>query len=204
AGADRVKCEPSAWEGEARGPGEEQDGGFGTYDSSGEAGEPGEKRRYRSETFADHYSQARQFYVSQTEIEQAHIADAFTFELSKVETPEIRERMVSNLRNVDEQLAAAVAEGLGIELPERSEAAREAVTDLAESPALSIVRNGPESVAGRKFGILVSDGTSAGVVADLTDAITAAGARFELVAPRVGAVTFDDGSTTPAHQRIDG
>jgi catalase len=200
----RVNYEPNSWGGDASGPREDPEGGFRTYDSSGEPGATGEKRRYRSETFADHYSQARQFYVSQTEIEQAHIADAFTFELSKVETPEIRARMVANLRNVDEQLAAAVAEGLGLELPERSQPAREPVTDLAESPALSIVRNGPESVAGRKFGILVSDGTSAGVLAELTEAITAAGALFELVAPRVGAVTFDDGNTTPAHQRIDG
>jgi catalase len=53
----------------------------------------GDKRRIRSETFADHYSQARQFYLSQTPVEQSHIAAAFTFELSKVETPAIRARM---------------------------------------------------------------------------------------------------------------
>jgi catalase len=200
----RVNYEPNSWDGDAAGPREDPEGGFRSYESQGEPGAVGDKRRWRSDTFADHYSQARQFYVSQSEVEQAHIADAFTFELSKVETPAIRARMVANLRNVDEDLATAIADGLGLELPERSQPAREPVTDLAPSPALSIVQNGPESVAGRKFGILVTDGTEAGVLADLTEAITAAGALFELVAPRVGAVTFDDGNTTPAHQRIDG
>src|SRR3954469_11641238 len=78
-----------------------------------------------SETFADHYSQARQFYLSQTPIEQAHIAAAFTFELSKVETLAIRARMVSHLLNVDQQLAQKIAEGLRLkELPSPAEPAR--------------------------------------------------------------------------------
>jgi hypothetical protein len=72
----------------------------------------GPKIRARSETFADHYSQARQFYVSQTEIEQKHIGNALTFELSKVLTLAIRERMVSHLLNIDVGLAeAGVAPG---------------------------------------------------------------------------------------------
>ena len=79
------------------------------------AEEQGAKIRARSETFADHYSQARQFYISQTEIEQTHIANALTFELSKVETPAIRARMVSHLLNIDEGLAQAVAKGLAAE-----------------------------------------------------------------------------------------
>ena len=48
----------------------------------------------RPETFADHYSQARLFFRSQTEPEQNHIVSALVFELSKVETPAIRERVV--------------------------------------------------------------------------------------------------------------
>ena len=71
----------------ARGPGD----GFHSFPAE----EQGEKRRLRPESFADHYSQARQFYVSQTAIEQQHIVDAFVFELSKVERPDIRERMVA-------------------------------------------------------------------------------------------------------------
>ena len=75
----------------------------------------------RSEKFADHYSQARQFYVSQTPVEQAHIVDAFVFELSKCEQPGIRARMVANLRNVDDDFARRVADGLRLDpLPEPS------------------------------------------------------------------------------------
>ncbi len=72
--------------------------------------------RLRPESFADHYSQARQFFISQTPPEQRHIAMALTFELSKVETPEIRERMVSHLLNIDETLATTVADKLGFQI----------------------------------------------------------------------------------------
>ena len=91
----------------------------------------GAKQRVRSERFADHYSQARQFYVSQTPIEQDHIVNAFVFELSKVEQPGIRARMVANLRNVDEAFAAAIADGLGLSsIPRRRTPARPPITDL--------------------------------------------------------------------------
>jgi catalase len=79
----RVNYEPNSWGGAAGGPREGPETGFTSYPAE----EQGEKLRVRSETFADHYSQARQFYLSQTPIEQAHIAAAFTFELSKVEHP---------------------------------------------------------------------------------------------------------------------
>ena len=86
----------------------------------------GDTRRVRSETFADHYSQARQFFISQTSVEQGHIVDSFVFELSKVEEPAIRARMVANLRNVHEQMAAAMAEGLGLDgMPSASTPARD-------------------------------------------------------------------------------
>ena len=67
----------------------------------------GDKGRIRAESFADHYSQARLFFRSQTEPEQAHIASALVFELSKVETPHVREAIVGHLRNVDADLAQA-------------------------------------------------------------------------------------------------
>ena len=96
----RVNYEPNSWT-RRRGPRESPEAGFRTYPEQLE----GPKLRARSETFADHYSQARQFYVSQTEIEQTHIANALIFELSKVETPAIRARMVSHLLNIDDGLA---------------------------------------------------------------------------------------------------
>ena len=87
--------------------------GFATANLSSGPDETGDKQRARSESFADHYSQARLFYRSQGEHEQAHIASSFVFELSKVGLLEVPLRMVANLRNVDEDLARRVAEGSG-------------------------------------------------------------------------------------------
>src|SRR3546814_11464514 len=90
----------------------------------------GEKRRIRADSFADHYSQARQFYISQTEVERGHIAAALTFELSKVETPAIRARMVSHLLNLHKDLANTVATGLRLkEMQKQADAARPHRTD---------------------------------------------------------------------------
>ncbi|HEY9237285.1 MAG TPA: catalase, partial [Burkholderiaceae bacterium] len=77
--------------------------------------EPGDKGRVRPETFADHYSQARQFFRSQTPTEQSHMAAALVFELSKVETVYIREAIVGHLRRIDESLAQRVADGLALD-----------------------------------------------------------------------------------------
>ncbi len=77
-----------------------------------------DKLRGKPEKFADHYTQATLFYKSQTPVEQNHIVGAFRFELTKVQTPAIRARMVAGLRNVDEHLASRVAQGLGIKLPD--------------------------------------------------------------------------------------
>jgi catalase len=197
---NRVNYEPNSWSGEDGGPREDPVSGFTTFPAT----ESGEMRRLRPELFADHYSQARQFYVSQTAVEQQHIANAFTFELSKVETPAIRRRMVANLRNVDEDLAANVAAGLGFAVPERSEPAREPMTDLPESPALSILRNPPESFAGRKVGALVTNGTDAAVLTELETALHEEGALLELVAPTVEGVTASDGSELAVTQKVDG
>src|SRR4051795_12872917 len=197
----RVNYEPNSWGGAAGGPRESPDKGFRSYPAE----EEGPKLRIRSETFADHYSQARQFYLSQTAIEQRHIASAFIFELSKVETLAIRARMVSHLLNVDGDLAKKVAEGLRLkELPKASEPARPVVTDLKPSPALSILANAPGTFRGRKLGVLVSDG----VDADLLNAVQAEfkqeGAIVKLVAPMVGGVEASDGSWIEADEKIDG
>ena len=196
----RANYEPNSWPGEEGGPREDPTIGFTTFEANG----TGEKRRLRPESFADHYSQARQFYVSQTPIEQDHIAAAFTFELSKVERPDIRRRMVGNLRNVHEDLAAKVADGLGFEVPERNEPAQAPRTDLPESAALSILRNGPESFAGRKVGALVTDGVDAALLAALEEALTKEGALLELIAPSVEGITDNEGTALDVAQKIGG
>ncbi len=167
--------------------------------------EQGPKRRLRAESFADHYSQARQFFISQTMGEQAHIAAALTFELSKVKTPAIRERMVSHLLNIDETLARTVGGKLGLpKMPKPADAAVPTRQDLDPSPALSIVENGPERFEGRKLGILVSDGTDAGLLHALKGALDKAGATYEIIAPTVTGAKASDGSWIDADQMIDG
>jgi len=198
----RVNYEPNSWD--PPGPREDPAAGFHTY-PDGEGSEAGPKRRLRAESFADHYSQARQFFVSQSDIEQQHIIDAFTFELSKCDRPAIRTRMVAGLRNVHERLARAVADGLGLnELPDALPAAREPVTDLAPSPALSILANGPDRLAGRKIGILVADGADAGTLAELRAAAEAEQVNVELIAPVVSGVQDSEGKPLTADQKIDG
>jgi catalase len=197
----RANYEPNSWGAEIGGPRETPETGFQSF--AGEEGGP--KVRVRSETFADHYSQARQFYISQTPIEQDHIAASFTFELSKVEIPAIRSRMVAHLLNVDKDLAMKVSERLRLpELPKAAEPARRPLTTLKESPSLSIVRNGPESFKGRKVGALVTDGVEAGLLTQLKKALDKEGAMLELVAPMVGGVEASDGSFIEAKQKIDG
>jgi catalase len=197
----RVNYEPNSWSGEVTGPREDPAGGYRTVPEAVE----GAKQRVRSERFADHYSQARQFYLSQTPVEQDHIVDAFVFELSKCEQPGIRARMVANLRNVDDQFAGRVADGLRLDpLPEASTPARQPITDLPPSPALSIVANGPDHFRGRKIGVLVTDETDAALLTALRNTATSEGALVELIAPRIGGVVTSNGELVPAHQRIDG
>lgn len=183
------------------GPRESTAKGFKTFADI----EHGAKRKLRAESFADHYSQARQFYISQSKGEQHHIAAALTFELSKVKTPVIRERMVSHLLNIEENLATMVAGRLGLkQMPKPADAAMPTRQDLPESPALSIVLNGPQRFEGRKLGILVTDGVDAKLLAALQSAVAEAGATFEIVAPKVGGVTASDGSLVEGDQMIDG
>ncbi|QPM92392.1 catalase [Pseudooceanicola algae] len=196
----RANYEPNSWSGEAAGPRENPAKGFTSYPE--EVSAP--KVRERSETFADHYSQARQFYISQTETEQTHIRDAFAFELSKVETPAIRSRVLSHLQHVDMDLATSLADALGMELPDKADAAREPLTGLEPSPALSILKNGPKSFAGRILGILVSDGVDAAEVDALKKAAEKAGAKVVVVAPRIGGAKAKDGSIIPAQEKTDG
>jgi catalase len=196
----RANYEPNSWGPTHGGPREDQARGFATFAEVAD----GTKQRVRSETFSDHYSQARQFFVSQTLIEQKHIGDALVFELSKVERPDIRSRTLSHLRNVDEGLAAAVADGLGIPLPDQAPVARAPITDLPPSEKLSIVLNGPSSFQGRKLGILLTEGADANLFAALVKAVEKEGAVYEVIAPKIAGVTLSDGKKVAAKQKIDG
>ncbi len=193
----RANYEPNSWGGSRENPVQ----GFTSYPAS----ENGQKLRVRSDSFADHYSQARQFYVSQTPIEQGHISDALTFELSKVQKPQIRARMIGHLENIDKGLAERVAVGLGMQtLPAPVEAARAPKIDLAPSPELSILKNGPVNFRGRRIGILVSEGVDAKILASLQTAAAKEGADIAIVAPSIEGVDADDGSHIKADMAIKG
>ena len=195
----RANYEPNSW-GEDGGPRENPTTGFRSFPAVDE----GPKRRIRPESFADHYSQARMFYRSQTPVEQTHLGDAIVFELSKVETPAIRHRAVASLRNVDEDLAQHVADGLGFgELPDALEPAS-APIDVATSPALSILANPPESFSGRKLGVLVSAGADAKTLRMLRRAADAEGMMLAVVAPTVEGMTDSDGDAIDVAEKIDG
>jgi catalase len=195
----RANYEPNSWGPEEAGPRENPALGHKSFAAPIE----GSKARIRSETFADHYSQARQFYLSQMPIEQKHLADALVFELSKCVRVDIRARSVSHLCNIDMDLAITVADGLGMAVPDAAKAAKPTI-DLPTSAALSILANGPKSFKGRKMGVLLTDGSSAELFSALTSTVEAAGAAWEVVAPKIGGVTLDDGTAVAARHKIDG
>jgi catalase len=146
------------------------------------------KTRLRAETFADHYSQARLFFRSQSEIEQAHLASAIVFELSKVTLEPVRSAVLANLGNVDDGLAARVAAGLGVETPPKSKAAV-APSDMELSAALRIIGKYPATLEGRTVGVLTADGADGAILA---------------VAPRVGGVKLKDGKILKVDGQLAG
>jgi catalase len=190
---------------EGGGPRECPMNGFQTVSGRSAEDEQGDKLRIRPASFADHYSQARMFFRSLAAPEQAHLASALVFELSKVGLEHVRVRMMSNLVNVDPDLAARVADGLGMPLPKASKPAAP-VQDFDLSPALRLVEGplAPKDIVGRSIAVLVADGSNAAAVAKLTKAITGAGARAVIVAPKVGGAKLCDGTLLPADAQLAG
>ncbi|MEW6537267.1 MAG: catalase [Pseudomonadota bacterium] len=197
----RANYEPNSLSeaGEDGGPREDPKGGFRTAPIPVE----GEKVRLRAESFADHYSQARLFFRSQTEIEQAHLASAIVFELSKVSLAHVRQRVLANLQNVDETLAQRVADGLNLPLPKASDPGV-APIDLDTSPALRIVGKYPDTLKGRKVAILVADGSDGAVVDAVKAAVEGDGGSVFIVAPKIGGAKLKDGKTLAADGQLAG
>jgi catalase len=166
--------------------------------------EKGEKGRIRAESFADHYSQARQFYLSQTAYEQAHIASALVFELSKVEHVHVREAMVGHLRHIEEDLAGRVAAGLAFDKMPDAPVAAAPVQEMKPSPALQIIGKMKKTLMGRAIGILIADGSDGSVVKNIKKAATDAGAAVKIVAPKVGGAKLADGSMLAADGQLAG
>lgn len=198
----RVNYEPNSLASDS--PRESPMTGFRTaaVHEGGEASET--KGRIRAESFADHYSQARMFYRSQSVYEQAHLASALVFELSKVEHPHVRAAVVGHLRHIEADLAKRVANGLGMaSLPAAPKAARP-VQDLPASPSLQIIGKMKATLEGRTIAILAADGSDGAAVAALKKAATAAGATVKIVAPKIAGATLADGSLLPADGQLAG
>ena len=93
------------------------EGAFHSYEERIDA----RKIRSRSESFSDHFSQPALFYRSLAEWEQAHVADAYSFELGKCMQNPIKERMLWLISQIDETLANKVAKNLGMKVPSKIE-----------------------------------------------------------------------------------
>ena len=170
-----------------------------------DAGEASDKVRAKPEKFADHYTQATLFFNSQTPVEQAHIAAAFRFELSKLTVPAIRQRVLASLRNVSETLAAQVAAGLGMDLPDPlpKAAAVVAEPEVTLSPALSLMaRPGDGGIRTRKVAILVAGGAQDSVLA-VHSALVDAGAVPRFIGPRIGAFKTAGGEVLEADASLE-
>jgi catalase len=182
------------------------EGGFSSFNERIEA----HKIRERSESFADHFGQAKLFFNSQTDVEKSHIVKALRFELGKVETTAIRVRMLGLLAQVDQQLAEKVAEGLGATVPpvietpvnkgvspenEASEKHEPQTIEssVASSDALSMIRNPTNSptIASRKVAIICADGVSESSVLNMKNALIENDAKGFVIAPHLGSVATD-------------
>ncbi|HEX4485015.1 MAG TPA: catalase [Terriglobales bacterium] len=156
-----------------------------------------DKVRGKGEKFADHYTQATLFWNSQSNTEKNHIISAFRFELSRVQTPAIRERMVSGLMNVDSQLAESVAEGLGLpEMPESMPKVLKKTVkpEFTQSNALSLfARPGDGGIRGRRIAIIVADGVKTGELTTLAKQLETAGAVPRFLGSRLGRIKGESG-----------
>jgi catalase len=195
----RVAYSPSSLEADS--PRQDPSKGFTTFAEDME----GQKQRIRSESFADHFSQAHQFFYSQTEPEQNHIISAFIFELSKVDTKAVRERMLSQLANVDPAISERVAAGLGMPAPTKPAPTKvPGRTDLAPSPALSILAKAQPTLMGRTIGCLIADGCDSELILGLSTAVANLGADFKIIAPKVGGAVASDGKLLEADFQLAG
>jgi catalase len=175
------------------------EGGFTSFDERIDA----KKIRGRSKSFFDHFSQATLFFNSQSEFEKTHIVNALRFELGKLKHPEVRERVVSLLTQVDKDLAKQVADGLGIvakvpdfqmnqSIPADGDPKKyqpvKVVQKIQSSPALSMAKTIKDSIKTRQVAILIANGVDENGVLKIKEALTGEGAQVTLIAPTLGKV----------------
>ena len=177
-----------------------QDGGFESYPERIDAA----KIRQRSESFSDHFSQARLFFNSMSDHEKEHIIAAYSFELGKVEREFIRAREVNEiLANIDLTLAKRVAENLGLPAPAKG-TVEVRKTSLEQSPALSQANLLPGNIKTRKVAILTANGVDAAAIDAMKKALEAEGAHAKLLGPTSAPVKTADGKALPVDASMEG
>jgi len=189
------------------------DGGFVSHNERIDA----KKVRARSKSFFDHFSQARLFFNSQSEPEKNHIVDALSFELGKVKTIAIRERMLTILAQVDEQLTAKVAAKLGIEVPTKTQPENHSVpadgdpkefqsieveTSITSSEALSMANTVKDGIKTRKIAFLIADGVDESSLSKMKKALTDKGAVIELIGTHQGTITTDKNTSVTVDESL--
>ena len=168
----------------------------------------GQKVRARSNSFADHFTQARLFFHSLSAEEQNHMINAFSFELSKVNKEEIRKRELAILYQVEPALANAIGKNLGLK-PSKSLDPLTVKFAKQNHPNYPIQPNKPEfeksaflsmkvkddegTIASRKIAFLVDDGVSKKSVDIMRKALTKEGAMVVLVSSHVGSLKYKEG-----------
>jgi catalase len=181
-------------------PAKEEEGGYVHYQEKVD----GRKIRERSESFNDHYSQARLFWNSLSEPEKMHLIEATHFELGKVENMQIRQRMVDHFANIDMELAIKAAEGVGVSGPKgkggwyregrdlkRTTGSKKPVIERSE--ALSMENTRKDTVKGRRVAFLAAEGVDTKVLRQMKQSLTQAGAHVEVIAKNKGLLENTNG-----------
>ena len=202
----RVSYHPNSLGGGCPFQAKAMEGGFASYAERIDA----KKVRARSESFFDHFSQATLFYNSQSEAEKTHLINALRFELGKVETVAIRERMVGLLTQVDKMLAEKVAEGLGIKVPAQPEQPinhsipadgdpekfqpKKVKQAVERSEALSMANTVKDTIKSRMVAVLCANGVDGKAVAAMKEALKAKGAMAKIIGPNATSIMATDGN----------
>jgi catalase len=143
----------------------------------------GAKVRENPVSFDDHFSQATLFWNSMSPVEQAHLAEAFTFELGKCYEQAVKERMLTRLADVSDVLCSRVAEGLGLPAP-----SGEPASDAGASPALSQIVTEPGPIMGRLVGVIATDDADLAGIAKLRKDLEKEGALVKVIAAHGGTI----------------
>jgi len=194
-------------------------GGYASYTAPVD----GNKVRERSPSFGDHFSQATMFWNSQSVAEKEHMVLALRFELGKVETLEVRERMVDLLTNVDMELASKVAASIGVADPAGNGGLSGANARLAagwdkfgvtgrpgeraanapkQAPELSMANTVKDKVKGRRIAVLAANGVDGQALTQMQTAIKQAGAQAEVVSIHLGTIKGADGKALPVDKTL--